>query len=286
MDTETRHALKQNELADALMRVRMMSDKQMTTWLAVLVGVVVLVVGWRAWSSYAQASREKAWAAVFAVPVGESDEKNEAPAKLREMLAKINDPAYQTAVRMRLGTSLLHIAQTDPAQRDAANAETVDLLKQVIATRGADDELVAAAHYMLATAHENAGRFDEADASYKALQSEERFRTSPYAEMAANKLETLADLRRPLAFTPGSPPPPPAPETQPAAAIPPPVQPGLGTTPPPEAAPLPATPPTESSPAGSEKPADDASGGDPPAAKPTETPTTAPAAQPAGAAQP
>ncbi|MGE0480895.1 MAG: hypothetical protein AB7Q17_10540 [Phycisphaerae bacterium] len=285
MDTETRHALKQNELADALMRVRMMSDKQMTTWIAVIVGLVVLIIGWRAWSGYAQAAREKAWAAVFAVPVGESDEKREAPAKLREMLGKIADPAYETAVRMRLSTSLLHIAQTDPAQRDAANAEAVELLKQVIATRDANDELAAAAHYMLATAHENAGRFDEAEASYKTLQAEERFATSPYAEMAAEKLELLADLRKPLAFTPGLPPPPPAPETQPAAALAPPTQPSLGTTPAGDAAPAPAIPPKEPSPADSEKPGDDASGNEPPAAKPDDAPATAPA-EPAGAAKP
>ena len=50
MDADTRHQLKQNELAETLSKLRDFSDKRTLTWLAVIVAIALVYAGYRYWS--------------------------------------------------------------------------------------------------------------------------------------------------------------------------------------------------------------------------------------------
>ncbi len=222
MDADTRHELKQNELAEALWRVRLLAEKYWKHAVAVVVAIVVIAVGLRVWSVASSMARDSAWSAVMAGELNE-DAQADPLTRLRAVMAETSDPALLAAARLRAARQLIDKESSDAAQRSANLKEAQQLLTQAASDRGAPALLRAAARFGAASLDESLNNLDAARTSYQALVDDKEFEQSPFRALAATRLGTLDGLKLPVSFTPGTAPPPPPPPgsvqpaTQPAA---------------------------------------------------------------------
>jgi tetratricopeptide (TPR) repeat protein len=247
MDPSTRHQLKQNELAEALGRLRHLDSPAARYGLAALVVLLLLVLGWKGWRYMQQRALEQHWqrlsdiGAILDKPdspdqAGAAD-KPKALEDLRALIRETSDPALGGYARIRLARARCDAGINDTTQQPAAIEEAVDVLRQVTGNQNTPPLVAAEAWFALANTYESLRQFDQAAQAYKTLTSNEKlYAGSPYVMLAATRLATLDKLRTPVAFEQGEPPPPPS-----QAAMP---QPGVFQG----AAGEPQTPPAESEP--------------------------------------
>jgi predicted negative regulator of RcsB-dependent stress response len=230
MDAETRHSLKTNELADALERLRKLSDPRVRWALAGVAVVIVLFITWKLWDMSRTRAHAAAWERLSEVSLDTSGGADPV-AQLQAMLSEAHGGGFAAAVRLRMGQALVERAWQEPDKKDALLTEAAQMLESVEAA-GGSLPLVASAQFLLATVHENLHDVEAARRAYETL-SAERFAGSPFQRLAAARLESLSELSEPLRLEPGLPPAPAAafdvPAPTPDAAAP---QPESGGAPP------------------------------------------------------
>ena len=284
MDADTRHQLKQNELADALGRLRDLRDPRFLAALAVLVVVGLAILGWKAWNYSQRLALEQASQRLGALQeaLNSQDAPRIARARddLRTLIDSTRNADMAAAARLLLARSRYDEAMSSAAQRPAGFEEAATQLEQLLAQPAVSPMLRAAATYLLANTYESLRRVDAAKELWQQLARDALYAGTPYQSLAEEKLLSIDELSAPVAFVPGSPPPPPPPDTQPGTKVR--LTPGESVLLQPNMPPVvvPNEPPL---PPGEEKPAVPGAGETPPAESPGEPlPTEGPpATQPA-----
>ena len=227
MDADTRHDLKKNELAEALSQLHNLANPTTRYTLMGLALIVALFIGWKAWGYTRQQAMERAsqrLGAIQAVLAGnEADKKVAAVSDLRTLIDDTFHPGVAGAARLLLARVLTDEAVEKPDRRQAALTETVDILQKIISRADTPASIEAAATFALATnceslaaleASARQSRLSQAAELYEKLKQDPRFKGSPYVDLAAERLQTIDQLKTPIVFTPGQPPAPPQPPGQ------------------------------------------------------------------------
>lgn len=226
MDADTRHQLKQNELAEALGRLRDWNNPSTRYTLMGLLVIVVFFTGWQ-WFGYTnRRGAEQAWErlASFQTALANPDVAQVSAAEdgLRVLIQKSSEPALAGFARLLLAESRYKSGLAKPEERADAFGEAAGVLEQVLAGEDPPVPVEAAALFALASTRESMSVLPDADRKaeldrarelYQKLTQDARFSGSPYVELATQRLETLDDLRTPIVLVAGDRPPPPgAPE--------------------------------------------------------------------------
>ena len=273
MDAETRHALKQTELAEALEHA---SDwTRSPTFRNVVLGVVLVVVAffaYRYWSASARGAANAAWAEVYAAQRSAGESPDTALDSLSATIAATKDPNLAAAARLISANILMNRTLEDPALITANGPQILDLLQPVTSDASLAAQYRAPAKFLTARVQESVDDLAAARATYQAIADESAFAGTPYPKLAKDRLNLLEGLAKLPVLTPGSPPTPeptPQPGWEPLGAdeINPPTEVPVGPSSP--AAPPATAPPTTDEPS-TDEPAADAPSADEPAAAPTE----------------
>lgn len=211
MDAQTRHELKQNELAQALMKLRLIAEKQAGYWVAGLVVVMLAWAGYYIWRTSHRVSIESAWKRLSTVNPADPTAAATAQDTLRSLISENVDPHVVAAARLRLGTILADEALREPARREVLLREAIDVLTRVAQDERAPTAIVAPALFKLAAAYESLRDLDRARQTYEQIVHTSRLAGTPFPGLAQARLESLDELARPVAFVAGEPPPPAAP---------------------------------------------------------------------------
>ncbi len=286
MDADTRHELKQNELAEALTKLRgRVKDEHVRLAILIVTLAVVAIIAVRYWRYSANRTVERGWSQLGAIEQSlSSDTDTDADAaitRLRALVGEASDPTLKGFAKLRLGNALRDQGMIQPQKRATYFAEATSTLQQVISENPQSAALCGAATFSLACVQESERKFDEARASYKKLVDEPRFDGSPFRIIAKSRLEDMDKYTGPVSFVPGEPPPPPPPPT----LTPPATSPAPTATPPsPLLSPTnidPKTSPPASAPAAPASAPGQPGGAGQESGKPAATPTPAGAAPPA-----
>ena len=216
MDADKRHQLKQNELAEALAKLRDFNDPRFRYLLAAVGVVVVVVLAWYGWRYTHRQALERGWqrlsTSAAALLSQDSGRIVGAEKDLRDLMQESSDPGLTGYARLELATAKMRQAFTDPTQRTIAFEDARTLLEQIRSTPQTPPMLQAGATFALASACESLREFDKARALYKSLIDDTRFQGFAYGKLAEERLKTLDALSERVAFTQGE---PPAPASQP-----------------------------------------------------------------------
>jgi len=201
MDADTRHQLKQNELAQALRQLWDFSDRRTVAWLGVIVVIALAYAGYKIWGWRQQGqliTAQQTLASVNAVDASLGD----APlAQLRQLIANNTEPGLVAISRLQLAQGLE--ARTQGAHGPAKLSEAETEYKAVLDVAAAPNHIKAAAAYRLGILYETKRDFAKAREAYTMLSEEQRFKGSPFMELAAMRLQQLDELAIPVQFEPG-----------------------------------------------------------------------------------
>lgn len=211
MDAEQRHALKTNELAETLMKLREWGER----WLNhILIGVTLValsVAAYKFWSWRSESALAKQWSELGTINPDDPTAGDAPIDQLRKLIAEASDPTLQTLARIRLADALIERA----AESDAA-ARLSDATRELTAayeSSSTPDALKAALLYQLAVAHESLRDFGAAREAYTTIRNDPRFEGSPFRTLVEDRLATLDEIARKVELLPGFAPPPPEPPT-------------------------------------------------------------------------
>lgn len=214
MDADTRHQLKQNELAEALGKLVDFSDKRTLGW---LVAIVVVAVGWggyRLWNWQRQASLIAAQQTLGEINAIDAS-MGEAPlTQLRQLIAENSQPGLVALARLKLAEGLQERAEGGDQTAKLAEAEAeyhaiLNMPNAPAATR-------APALYRLGIIGEDKRDFAQAREMYTTLSGDPAYAGSPLVAVAEDRLEQFDELAVPVVFKPGlNPNPTPEPTTAP-----------------------------------------------------------------------
>jgi predicted negative regulator of RcsB-dependent stress response len=214
MDADTRHQLRQNELAEALARLKDFSDRRTLAWIAVILAAVLAYAGYKFWGWRQRADLVAASESLASVRGVLDPSLGEAPLdRLRQIIAENDDPGLVALARLQLGHGLETRAESPEASASLHDAQTQ--YEEILAMPGAPDSIKAAAVYRLGLIRETEREFGEARKRYGSLVDNPSFRGSPFVDFAKTRLEQLDELAEPVVFEPGM---KPLPATQPATA--------------------------------------------------------------------
>jgi hypothetical protein len=210
MDADTRHQLKQNELAEALSKLVSFSDKRTLAWLVVILVVALAYAGYKLWSWRQHThliDAQQTLAQINAIDTS----LGEAPLEqLRRLIADSSQPGLLALARLRLAEGLE--ARGKLADGSAKLAEAEAEYNSLLRMPGAPGTIKAAALYRLGIICENKRDFAGAREMYTTLSRNPSYRGSPFVTVAEARLKQLDELAVPVAFEPGmNPAPPPAP---------------------------------------------------------------------------
>jgi len=211
MDADTRHELKQNELAEALARLRNLRDPGFL-YSAIALGLIVVgVIIWYGWRYSQQRHLEdvsrrlvEAQDALFS---REGTRVAGAQEDLRGLIKQAKEPDLAAAARLLLARAHYDQAMSAPEQRVAGFEEAARLLEEIRQDTRINAVLDAAATYLLANTYESLWRIDEAKQLWTRLAEDNRYVGTPYKDLARDRLADLAELA-PVAMQPGAPPAP------------------------------------------------------------------------------
>ncbi|RMF76638.1 MAG: hypothetical protein D6744_12140, partial [Planctomycetota bacterium] len=163
MDAETRHRLKQNELAEALSRLSKLNDKRIGYAIVALVVVAVVYVGFRVQRNRHQSTLAAGWEALTSISVAGGDASIQ---QLRTLIDGAGDKGLIDAAKLKLGIAL---KQRAVGGDEASGREAIEVLRSVVDDAGAPASLRAAALYNIGFLQENVRDFDAARATYEKI---------------------------------------------------------------------------------------------------------------------
>lgn len=209
MDAETRHSLKQNELAQAISKLRDFNlDSGTRRLLLIVLAVVLALAAWRVWRWSAESAREGGWAELQSA-VGN------AAANIDVSLERLRTLSGSSSGALKLTAQFYEaVLLCDKANKDAANfvellTRAAGELKAIVESSEATGFHVSAAAFRLASVYESLRNFGEARKMYQLLIDDPRCAAQGFRELARERLATLDSLVTPVTLTPGDPPPPP-----------------------------------------------------------------------------
>lgn len=284
MDADRRHELKQNELADAIERIRNATDKSTLAWAGVLVAIVVVWFGWRFVNAQAEASLKAEFGALAEVDISPEGITDDTLANLRDMAASSPNTKFENFARLKLAAALRVMSEKNAQPELLQEAESqYQLVRNSSRATPAEK---AGAMFQLAQLAEERRAFDEAKALYEEIVDSEAYVGTGFDSLATSALTNIDELPRKFVLEPGMPPTPAASSTptfstpgmQPPTADPLPPPGGVSTSnalpplPPPGATDAPAagdpepSEPGAADPAGNDEPGADEPGADEPGA--------------------
>jgi hypothetical protein len=214
MDAQTRHGLKQNELAQFLSRIND-SLGERGKYVTIAIGaVIVLVIAWRVWNWNQARSIEQSWEDLMSVRISESAEGAAALDTLRTIAGSSSGDVQRWA-KLRLASGLIQQANFNPSQRDAYVREAIEMLDP-LSKLTTHPGIAAAAQFALATVYETQGKLDEARKAYQAIAANEAFAGIPYRTLAQQRAEDVGELNLNIQLLPGLAPGAQVPATQPS----------------------------------------------------------------------
>jgi hypothetical protein len=222
MDAETRHHLKQNELAQALGKLRSLDTSTVLTLLAVL-AVIVFIIGYRAYSSYAAGQTATEWSEMFALnPL--APETGRADLEQLRQIAQERSDRLGAVAGMRAASMMLYDA-LEGSENAADKVSEARQLVSPIVENSADypSAIAGPAHFLAARLCETQRDFAAAREHYNTLLTE-RFAGNPLQRRAEANLETLDELQEPVELVAGAPPAPPTPAASPPPMVGPPTE--------------------------------------------------------------
>ncbi len=209
MDADARHQLKQNELAEALAKLRNLRDPRFL-YAAAGVGVVLVIAAsvyaWRsAQISAAEQTSQRLGKALDDLAATDVAVRAAAERDLRALIDATREPGLSGYARLALARALVDRGHRDPATRPQALAEAQQLLEQIRGNAQSPPMLAASATLLLATVHESLRAPDAAEAIYRELTTDARYAGSPAVKLAEKRLESLDRARVAVVFEPGKP---------------------------------------------------------------------------------
>lgn len=211
MDAKTRHELKQNELAEALAKLRQFDSPSTRYTLLAVVVVLAAIGGWKLWGYSRQHALEQEWQSLASIQTALSQadpaQASEARSQLQQLIDDADSAELAGYATLRLAQLQIDRAVEQPGQRQVALEEAVALLQELARSSEASPALVAAAAHALGKTHESLRQVDEARAAYQSVvDNEARFAGSPFITLCGAALEQLDTLEVAIAFAPGDPP--------------------------------------------------------------------------------
>ncbi len=242
MDADTRHQLKQNELAEALGKMRDLTNRETLMWVALIVLIVLVYAAYK-YRAYARVSAEAAACQQLrglTQQVADPTMGDAPLAKLRDLIARQAGSPLEGLARLQLGEGLEARGKREGGEPMLQQA--VQEYQAVLKLGTASSAVKAAAAYRLGMVYESLRQFDQARSAYESVTRNPAYAGTPYPELAAQRLDKLDEFAKPVKFLPGV---KPLPTTQPAQAT---SQPSI------QAAPASQPPPDTGT--GAQKPAD------------------------------
>lgn len=226
MDADTRHQLKQNELAETLSKLRDFSDRRTIGWLVVIVLIALGYAGWKYWNWREAARLAQASQEVVQIDVSDPALGDAPLTQLRQIISK-GDNAATTLARLKLaeGLQARGRAAGGGAKLDEAEQEYRNLVERANTSMN----IRAAAWYRLGMLYETKRDFAKAREAYAKLTGDSSYAGSPFQDFASIRTDSLDELDAQVKFTPGVKPLPPV--EVPAAETPPAEVPPLATMP-------------------------------------------------------
>lgn len=208
MDAHRRHELKTNELGEALNRLLSWNDPSLKYWVGGLLLVLLVYGGYRLWGWSRLQTRIAGWERLIHLDISDSDSMADPLGELRSLAGSGPDRSLSAVAQLLLARGLVERSERSPMEREVLLNQAAGELQSVIGDPSVPASLVAAAVYALASVHESLRDFPRAEAAYRSL-AEPRFAGTPFQFLAEERLKTLPDLARPVAFVEGKAPPPP-----------------------------------------------------------------------------
>ena len=175
--------------------------------MAAVAVVLLAFVGYRGWGSLQASLAAKSWHELSQVSQKVRSRRWAAGRAARHYLQRFEPDAG--GVRAKFSWPRPCGATQTGTIDQAALQESVEVLKPLLNQRDLSPTLAGAAALSLASSYETLGQFDEAEQTYNIILSDQqRFAGTGYANVAAERLETLPELRKPVEFAAGLPPPP------------------------------------------------------------------------------
>ena len=215
MDADTRHQLRQNELAEALRKLVAFSDRRTTAWIVVILVIALAYAGYKLWG-WRQEVRMIAVAQALTQINATDASMGDAPlAQLRQLIGENRQPGLVALARLKLAEGLE--ARGKDVDGAAKLPEAEAQYHEIIGMSAALPTVKAPALYRMGIICESKRDFEQARELYTTLSRDPSYKGSPFVGLAETRVQRLDELAVPVVFEPGmNPAPPPLPATQPA----------------------------------------------------------------------
>jgi len=197
MKSDRRHQLKRSELADTLLHMRdyLVTHGSRIGAVAVVIVAALLVV---AYLHYSRRQNIRAgWEQIFGVTFGMEDPSG---VDLEAIAVNAADDKLAAMAWKLQGDILLAQWLASPQDEVERVSRIQHAYNQILEKYPDNTIAVVCAHMGLGVVAENLGQWDTAREHYEALASEARFASTPYAELARQRLERLDQWREPVVF--------------------------------------------------------------------------------------
>jgi len=211
MDADTRHQLKQNELAEALGKIRDFGDRRTVAGIVLIVVIALGYAGYRFWGWRQEARVVQSYRQLASVNASDASLGDAPLARLRELIADGRQPGLVATARLQLAQGLEARGQGSGAAAQAKLDQAEVQYKTILEMPDAPNILKAPAMFRLGVLHETRRDFAKARETYTKLSEDPRFVGSPFVDRALAQLEVLDELAvvvefksgvRPLTVTP------------------------------------------------------------------------------------
>jgi hypothetical protein len=207
MDAETRHHLKENELAALLSKLRQSDQTTIFLALAVIL-LIVLLIGVNAYRGSVQAAEAEAWSAMFALNPLNAETGGAALTELQS-IAEQHDGVLGAVAAMRAASTRTYEVQMGDVEDPAAALEEASQMLTPVLQRveTLPSAVAGPAHMLAARIAEGQRDLETARGHYDALLAL-RFAGNPLQAIANQRLQDLDALDAPIALAAGAPPQP------------------------------------------------------------------------------
>ncbi len=206
MDADTRHQLKQNELAEFLANLRNLGKREFLTYLGVIVVVILAIAAYR-YTRYRQVQRlVAATQALQRINVSDPELGDAPLANLRTLIADYAGTPVEALARVKLAEGLE--VRGKQAGNDELLRQAARELEAVLKLPDVPHQVRAGAEYRLGIVYESLREFDKAREHLEKLSQDAAYAGTSFPELAEIRLENLDDYAQPVKFEPGPKPPP------------------------------------------------------------------------------